>query len=64
MDLRERFHKVILGAGYSENASQGILAEYFDQYMQDVPEFVKMLEAYETRKQHEEERFAESTGRD
>ena len=21
MDLRERFHKVILGAGYSENAS-------------------------------------------
>ena len=44
---RERFHKVILGAGYGEQAAQSILAEWFDQYMTNFPEFIKMLEEYE-----------------
>jgi len=43
--LRERFRKVILGAGYK--SAEGILAEWFDKYMQNVPEFVRMLESYE-----------------
>jgi len=43
--LRERFLKVIRGAGYSDGIS--ILNEYFDQYMADIPNFVKMLEEYE-----------------
>ena len=47
--LRIRFHKVILGAGYSETAAQGILAEWFEEYMTNVPEFVKMLEDYERK---------------
>lgn len=47
--LRERFHKVILGAGYGEGAAQAILEEYFERYMNDVPDFVKMLAAYETK---------------
>jgi len=46
-NLRERFHKVILGAGYSEAAAQGILDEWFDKYMLDIPRFVTMLEEYE-----------------
>jgi hypothetical protein len=45
--LRDRFHRVILGAGYQEAAAQGILAEYFDQYMKDVPRFIEMLRDYE-----------------
>jgi len=45
--LRERFRKVILGAGYA--SADGILAEWFDKYMENVPEFVKMLEEYERR---------------
>ncbi len=47
--LRARFHRVILGAGYSETAAQGILAEWFDLYMEDVPAFIKMLEEYERK---------------
>ncbi len=43
--LRERFRKVILGAGYA--TVDRILAEWFDKYMENVPEFVKMLEDYE-----------------
>ena len=49
VDLRARFHGVILGAGYSETAAQGILAEWFDLYMEDVPAFIKMLEEYERK---------------
>lgn len=45
--LRERFHKVILGAHYSEEAAQGILDRYFNEYMKDIPAFVRMLESYE-----------------
>lgn len=45
--LRDRFHKVIIGAGYSEAAAQGILAEYFIEYMKDVPKFMEMLARYE-----------------
>lgn len=45
--LRERFHKVILSAGYSEIAAKGILEEWFEKYMLDIPSFVKMMENYE-----------------
>lgn len=48
--LRERFHKVILGAGYPEPGATRILNRHFDEYMDhDVPEFVKMLVEYETK---------------
>ena len=46
--LRERFHRVILGAGYSEIAAQSILQEWFGKYLQDVRSFTEMLERYET----------------
>lgn len=46
--LHKRFHEVIIKRGYSECAADGILREWFDKYMQDVPAFVKMLEAYES----------------
>jgi hypothetical protein len=46
--LRERFHQVILKAGYSEIAAQGILEEWFEKYYAgDRAEFIKMLEEYE-----------------
>jgi hypothetical protein len=45
--LRERFHKVILLSGYTEEAAQRILAEHFDQYMLDVPAFEAMMKNYE-----------------
>lgn len=45
--MRERFHKVILSAGYSEEAAQSILDKYHDEYMKDFPAFIKMLESYE-----------------
>lgn len=45
--LRDRFHKVILGADYSEEAAQGIIAEWFLKYLDNVEEFVAMLEEYE-----------------
>lgn len=43
--LRERFRKVILKAGYQN--PEPILEEWFEKYMDNVPEFVKMLEEYE-----------------
>lgn len=46
-ELRERFRKVILGAGYGEPYAECVLTDYFDEYMKDVPKFVKMLESYE-----------------
>lgn len=46
--LYERFHKVIRCAGYGEPQAQMILEEWFEKYMTDVPEFVKMLVEYET----------------
>lgn len=44
---RQRFRKVILGAGYSESAAEGILADYLPQYLNDLPRFTEMLESYE-----------------
>jgi hypothetical protein len=38
---------VILGAGYSESAAEGILADYLPQYLSDLPRFTEMLESYE-----------------
>ena len=45
--LRERFRKVIIGAGYSGDAPGAILAEWFDKYIVDIPKFEAMLERYE-----------------
>ena len=45
--MRERFRSVILKAGYTPEAAESILARHFDEYMQNIPEFVKMLESYE-----------------
>ncbi len=46
--LRERFLNVIRGAGYtSEGVAEKICAEHIDEYMKNVPEFVKMLLSYE-----------------
>lgn len=47
-ELYERFRKVILGAGYSEIAAQGILDEWFEKLIVDVPRFIQMLSEYET----------------
>lgn len=43
--LRDRFRRVIISAGYTN--PEPILDEHFDRYMENVPEFVKMLEEYE-----------------
>jgi hypothetical protein len=45
--LRLRFLNVIRLAGYTGPAPERICGEYFDKYMENVPEFVKMLEEYE-----------------
>jgi hypothetical protein len=45
--LRERFLKVIRGAGYVNDAPERICAEYLDEYMKDVPAFIAMMEDYE-----------------
>lgn len=45
--LRQRFRAVIIGAGYSGEAPDRILAEYFPQYIEDIPAFEKMLAEYE-----------------
>jgi hypothetical protein len=46
-ELRTRFLNVIRGAGYKGEAPEKICEEWFEKYMQNVPEFVKMLESYE-----------------
>jgi hypothetical protein len=46
-ELRERFKKVILLAGYKN--PEPILQEWFDEYMKNVPDFIKMLEEYEEK---------------
>ena len=38
-ELTRRFHDVIISRGYSEVAAQGILAEWFPKYIQDVDGF-------------------------
>lgn len=49
--LYERFHKVILGAGYPEPGATRILNRHFDEYMAaGVPEFVQMLVDYENNR--------------
>ena len=47
--LRERFRAVIIKAGYVTYNGEKILAEYFDEYMKDIPGFVAMLEEYEKK---------------
>jgi hypothetical protein len=47
--LRERFRAVIIKAGYVTYNGEKILAQYFDEYMKDIPSFVKMLEEYERK---------------
>jgi hypothetical protein len=46
--LRERFMKVVASRGYSH--PELIVEEYFVSYMQNVDNFVKMLEKYESGK--------------
>lgn len=49
--LYERFHKVILGAGYPEPGATRILNRHFDEYMEKgIPEFVQMLQDYEANR--------------
>lgn len=50
LQLYERFRKVIILAGYRNNAPQEILDRYFEEYMQNVPEFEAMLKDYEDNK--------------
>jgi hypothetical protein len=45
--LRERFLNVIRMAGYRDGAPESICNEWFDKYMENVPEFIKMMEDYE-----------------
>jgi hypothetical protein len=45
--LRERFHRVVIGAGYSELAAQSILERWLETYLQDVRAFTERLERYE-----------------
>ena len=51
-DLRQRFLAVIRLAGYGPNAAEGILAEWFDKYMTDIPGFEAMLKEYEDSNGH------------
>ena len=46
-NLRERFLNVIRLAGYQDGAPEKICSEWFDKYMENVPEFIKMMENYE-----------------
>ena len=43
-----------LGAGYGPRAVDSILEEYFEKYMQDVPQFETMLKEYEENKHVED----------
>ncbi len=52
--LRDRFRAVIIGAGYGPRAVDSILEEYFEKYMQDVPQFETMLKEYEENKHVED----------
>lgn len=45
--LRERFHQVILKAGYAEPAAQSILEHHFYGYLDNLPVFYEMLAKYE-----------------
>ncbi len=45
--LAERFRNVIRGAGYAEVAVSRIMAEHFDEYMKNIPDFKAMLKSYE-----------------
>ena len=38
---------VIRLAGYQDGAPEKICSEWFDKYMENVPEFIKMMENYE-----------------
>lgn len=49
-ELRKRFLNVIRLAGYRDGAPEAICNQWFDEYMKNVPEFVKMLEEYERSK--------------
>jgi hypothetical protein len=45
--LRVRFLNVIALAGYKGEAPERICEEWFEKLMQDVPNFIKMMEEYE-----------------
>lgn len=47
--LRARFLKVIWLAGYRNDVPERICAEYFDEYVADIPGFVAMLKDYEDK---------------
>ena len=49
--LRARFHAVVLGAGYSEQAANEIVTEWFPKYVVDIPKFIEMLCRYESGKE-------------
>jgi hypothetical protein len=45
--LRQRFRNVIEHRGYSGAAVEGILEEWFPEYIEDIEGFEEMLAAYE-----------------
>lgn len=46
-ELRARFLSVIRLAGYKNSAPEEICNQHFEQYMNDIPAFEKMLTDYE-----------------
>lgn len=46
--LRERFRRVIIGAGYSDAYAQQYLGSYFEDALNDLPNFLRMLHSYES----------------
>ena len=47
--LSKRLHNVVLLAGYTAGYADKVVAEYLDSYMQDMPQFLRMMDAYEQR---------------
>lgn len=46
--LKERFRRVIIGAGYSDAYAQQYLGSYFEDALNDLPNFLRMLKSYES----------------
>ena len=51
-DIVARLKKITLSAGYSEEASERILGEYFEAYMLDINGFQRMLAEYKAEGGH------------
>ncbi len=45
--LSKRFHNVVILAGYPASYADKVVAEYLDSYMQDMPQFLAMMQQYE-----------------